>query len=344
MIAKRFRNYAWAVLGYNILVVLWGAYVRATGSGAGCGRHWPLCNGVVVPRAPEVETIIEFTHRLTSGLAGVLVIILLVWAWRIYQPGHSVRKAAVASMVLIITEGLVGAGLVLGEWVADDTSVTRAIMMAVHLSNTFLLLAALTLTAWWASRMEVDDMRLPLRLQGQGVRGWVLGIALLLVLLVSAAGAVTALGDTLFPAETLAHGVARDFSPASHFLERLRIWHPVLAVLSAIYMFVTLGLLHDARFDKSRYSDVARFGKSRDDGLVKRLTRLVQLIVALQLLAGVVNLLLLAPVWMQIVHLLLADAVWISLIVTGAEALRAPQEEAAPDVVLHGKVSALPGD
>jgi heme A synthase len=323
MIAKRFRNYAWAVLGYNILVILWGAYVRATGSGAGCGRHWPLCNGAVVPRAPEIETIIEFTHRLTSGLAGVLVIVLLVWAWRTYKPGHAVRKAAAFSLLFIITEGLVGAGLVLLEWVGGDDSVGRAVMMAVHLSNTFLLLGVLTLTAWWAGRLEVDDVRRPLQLSGQGVRGWVLGIALLLVMVVSAAGAVTALGDTLFPSETLAEGVARDFSPTAHFLERLRIWHPVLAVLTAIYIFAMLGLLHDARFDTSRYNS----------SQVQRLTRLVQMIVGLQLLAGVVNLLLLAPVWMQIVHLLLADAVWISLIAVGAEALAAPQEEAAPEAL-----------
>lgn len=333
MIAKRFRNYAWAVLGYNILVILWGAYVRATGSGAGCGRHWPLCNGVVVPRAPEIETIIEFAHRLTSGLAGVLVLILLVWAWRTYRPGHAVRRAAAFSLIFIITEGLVGAGLVLREWVAGDASVGRAVMMAIHQSNTFLLLGALTLTAWWAGRLEVDDVRWPLQLRGQGLRVWVLGVALLLVLLVSAAGAVTALGDTLFPSETLTEGVARDFSPTAHFLERLRVWHPLLAVLTAIYMFTMLGLLHTARFDKSRY-----------DSHVKRRTRLVQVIVAVQLLAGVVNLLLLAPVWMQIVHLLLADSVWVSLVLAGAAALRAPQEEAAPEAVVRGKVSALPGD
>ncbi|MFW6184627.1 MAG: COX15/CtaA family protein, partial [Chloroflexota bacterium] len=205
---RGFAKYAWGVLGYNILVILWGAYVRATGSGAGCGRHWPLCNGAVVPRAPEIETIIEYVHRASSGLAGVLVIILLVWAFRAYGKGHVVRKAALLSLVFIIAEGLVGAGLVLLEWVADDDSVGRAVTMALHLSNTFLLLGALGLTAWWATIMDDDDYRAPLQLEGQGRRAWLLGVGLLLVMVVSAAGAVTALGDTLFPSNTLAEGVA----------------------------------------------------------------------------------------------------------------------------------------
>jgi heme A synthase len=140
----RFAKYAWGVLAYNILVILWGAYVRATGSGAGCGSHWPLCNGEVIPRAEQVETLIEFAHRLTSGLSLLLVVGLLVWAFRSYPKGHLVRLGAGLSMFFIITEALVGAGLVLFEWVAQDVSSGRVISMAVHLVNTFLLLASLT--------------------------------------------------------------------------------------------------------------------------------------------------------------------------------------------------------
>ncbi|MFW5942938.1 MAG: COX15/CtaA family protein [Chloroflexota bacterium] len=314
---RGFAKYAWGVLGYNILVILWGAYVRATGSGAGCGRHWPLCNGAVVPRAPEIETIIEYVHRASSGLAGVLVIILLVWAFRAYGKGHVVRKAALFSLVFIIVEGLVGAGLVLLEWVADDDSVGRAVTMALHLSNTFLLLGALGLTAWWATIMDDDDYRAPLQLEGQGRRAWLLGVGLLLVMVVSAAGAVTALGDTLFPSNTLAEGVARDFSPTAHFLERLRVWHPLLAVLTALYLFTTLGLVQAQRGDER----------------TRRLVRVVQLLLVAQLAAGAVNLILLAPVFMQLLHLLLADAVWLALVFLGASAL-----ETSPEPVAEGKM------
>ena len=314
---NRFRNYAWGVLGFNLLVILWGAYVRATGSGAGCGRHWPTCNGTIIPREPEIETMIEFTHRLTSGFAGILVIALLIWAFRAYRKGHPVRKSSVFTFIFIVTEGAVGAGLVLLELVAHNDSVARAYWMAAHLANTFLLLGALTLTAWWATTLAPTVKGRGLHLREQGRTVWLLALALFLIMIVSAAGAVTALGDTLFPAGTLAEGVARDFSPTAHFLERLRVWHPLLAILSAIYIFTTLGLL----------------GESHSGQAVKRFTRLVQLLVAGQIAAGFVNLLLLAPVWMQLVHLFLADSVWIGLVLLTAEVVAETVPAAAADTL-----------
>lgn len=146
---NNFARYAWAVLGYNIFVILLGAFVRSSGSGAGCGSHWPLCNGEVLPRAPEVATLIEFSHRLTSGLALLLVGGLLLWARRLYAPGQPVRVAAMWSMVFILVEALVGAALVLLELVAGNPALLRGVVIAVHLANT-LLLGALTLCAWHA--------------------------------------------------------------------------------------------------------------------------------------------------------------------------------------------------
>lgn len=307
---RRFSTFAWGVLAYNILVVLWGAYTRATGSGAGCGSHWPLCNGQVLPRDPQIETIIEFAHRTTSALAGVLVIALLVWAWRAFPRGHLVRRGSVLSLVFIIIEGLVGASLVRFEWVAGNDSVARAVVMAVHLINTFILLGVLTMTAWWSSTIERHDTSGRSYMRAGERQSWLIGGALLLIVIVSAAGAVTALGDTLFPAGSLSEGVARDFSPTAHFLERLRVWHPVLAVLSALYIFTTLGLL------------------SEDDQppIARRFARIVQLLVAGQIAAGVINLLLLAPVFMQLLHLLLADFVWISLVLFAASKLEEAEE------------------
>lgn len=315
---RHFATFAWGVLVYNILVVLWGAYTRATGSGAGCGSHWPLCNGQVVPRDPQIETIIEFAHRTTSALAGVLVIVLLVWAWRAFPKGHLVRRGSVLSLVFIIIEGLVGASLVRYEWVAGNDSVARAVIMALHLVNTFILLGVLTMTAWWASTMEQDETQPRSYWRRDDSRGWLLGVALLLIVVVSAAGAVTALGDTLFPAGSLREGVARDFSPTAHFLERLRVWHPVLAVFSALYIFAMLG----------------RLGERQPSPATRRLSRAVQLLVATQIAAGAVNLILLAPVTMQLLHLLLADLVWISLVLLAAITLEetepVPVHERAP--------------
>src|SRR5512134_3157490 len=151
MRSRRFATYAWAVLVFNVLVILWGAYVRATGSGAGCGSHWPLCNGQVIPRDAGLTTLVEFSHRLTSGLALVAIVVLLAWTWRACAPGHPARRGAVLSLVFILTEAAVGAGLVLFQLVADNASMARAMFMAAHLVNTFVLLACIALTAWWLS-------------------------------------------------------------------------------------------------------------------------------------------------------------------------------------------------
>ena len=172
MNTKRFAQYSWGVLAYNLLVILWGAFVRATGSGAGCGAHWPLCNGEVVPHTGRLATAIEFSHRLSSGLALILIVGLVVWAFRLYPRGHLVRRGASVSAFFLLTEALLGAGLVLFEYVAANVSVARAYWMAGHLINTFLLLAALTLTAWWASGGQAARWR------NQGAVGWSFGLAL----------------------------------------------------------------------------------------------------------------------------------------------------------------------
>ena len=117
---SRLAGYAWGVLLWNVLVALFGAYVRATGSGAGCGAHWPTCNGEVIPRAPQVETLIEFTHRATSGLAFLSVLALFLWALRAFPKGHPARFGAGLALFFMVTESLVGASLVLFGWTADN--------------------------------------------------------------------------------------------------------------------------------------------------------------------------------------------------------------------------------
>ena len=296
MTRTRFSTFAWVVLAFNLLVILWGAYVRATGSGAGCGSHWPLCNGVVVPLQPQIETIVEFTHRLTSGLAFLIVLVLVVWAFRAYPRGHPVRLGAMLSMIFIITEALVGAGLVLYGWTAEDQSIGRVISISIHLINTFLLLATLTLTAWWASGGE----RIVLR--GQGISVWLFVIGFLGVLILGVSGAITALGDTLFPAGSLSEGIAQDFVPTAHFLVRLRVWHPVIAMLNGLYLLFLGGLIYQFRATPR----------------IQRLALTLGALFLAQLVAGMINLGLLAPVWMQLVHLLLADMVWIALVLLAA--------------------------
>jgi heme A synthase len=300
---------AWSVLAYNFAVVLWGAYVRASGSGAGCGRHWPLCNGEVVPRSPKFATLVEVTHRATSGLALVAVVTLLVVALRRLPRGHRARRAAVASTVFIITEALVGAGLVLFELVAKDASMKRAWSMMLHLGNTFFLLGALALTAWWSSvpaaprALERSD-RVPPQSRATYILRGSLVLSLFSVLTLGASGAVAALGDTLFPASSLREGLAQDLSPMAHAFVRLRVLHPVLALGTAIAVLSTAGFVRSV-WKTHR---------------VQTLSRTVTILFVVQFGAGLLNLTLLAPVGMQLVHLLLADITWIALVLMAVEA------------------------
>ena len=315
----RFARFAWAVLCCNVLVVLWGAYVRASGSGAGCGSHWPLCNGAVVPRAPSAATLIEYSHRLTSGVALLLVLGLLLWSRRARPAGDPARTAAGAAMIFMITEALVGAGLVLLALVAKDASLRRVVALGVHLINTFLLLGALCLCAYFASGGR-RPARSPRRL---GALPWLVLLALLGTLVVSCAVAVTALGDTLFPARSLAEGLAQDASPLSHWLLRLRVVHPTLAVAVGVYLVIV--------------STVAAAGT---DAAARRLGRLCLFLFLLQLGAGLLNITLLVPVPMQLVHLFLADLVWLALVLLLATAAGERLSQ-GPGVLGSGHVPAL---
>lgn len=306
---SNFAKYTWFVLAFNLVVILWGAYVRATGSGAGCGSHWPLCNGEVIPRPEQIETLIEFMHRLSSGIAFLLVVGMLIWAWRVFPKGSLVRKAAVFSMIFMIAEALVGAGLVLFELVAENDSTGRAFAISVHLVNTFILLACLSLTGWWASGGR------PLTIQMADLKVWLLGIGFIGVLILGMSGALTALGDTLFPVSNLEEGLRQDFSTSAHFLVRLRILHPTIAILVSAYLFIIIKWITNR-------------GKRSGN---KNLGRLVLLLLIFQLLAGLINVILLAPVWMQLLHLLLSDLIWISLVLFAATSLSQENVELLED-------------
>jgi len=312
---NRLARFGWIVVAGNLAVIGWGAYVRASGSGAGCGRHWPLCNGEMVPRAPAIATIIELTHRVTSGLALLGLLALVIAVWRSRPAGHPARLAAGWSMLFMLTEAGVGAGLVLFQLVADNASLARALFMAVHLSNTFLLLGAMTLTARW-----LEDGPVGMSLERRGGRAAIVGLLALGVLVVGVSGAVAALGDTLFPATSLAHALQQDLSPTSHLLIRLRVMHPTLAVIVALALIVIAPRLPLAGDDTH-----AGVGSGLGPG------SLVALLAALQAALGGLNVLLLAPVWLQLVHLVVADLLWISVVLLGAAVLagRAPVRQAA---------------
>ncbi|HVN80319.1 MAG TPA: COX15/CtaA family protein [Terriglobia bacterium] len=296
---NRFAKLAWTALAWAVLDVLWGAFVRVTGSGSGCGNHWPACNGAIIPTPQHIETFIEFTHRTLSGVLLLVVLALLIWGWSKYPKGSPVRIGVTGSAMFILLEAALGAGLVLFVLADTSNSVLTAAVVALHLLNTFILLAFLALTAWWASGGKAVSIKdkgfLPL-LFGTGLAG---------VALLGMSGAITALGDTLFPAKTLAQGLAQDSAVNASFLIRLRVIHPLMASLVGLY---TLGL-------------VGYIYRRINNPLGRRLSLTLGGFVLAQLAAGVLNLLLLAPIWMQIIHLLMADSVWISYVLLSASTL-----------------------
>ncbi len=297
---RRFAAFAWFVVVFNILVILWGAYVRASGSGDGCGDNWPLCHQQVIPQTGRQATAVEFFHRVTSGMALIFVIVQLVGSWRIYPKGHIVRSGARGSFIFIIIESLVGAGLVLFRLVGTDQSVYRVFAIVAHQINTLLLLGTLVLTAWWASGGAAIRWR---------KQGNVLGLALMMLIgmgLLGVSGAITALADTLFPSRTLLEGLLEDLNDTAHITVQMRWIHPVVAIV--FWAFVSWA--------------ARQLAKMRNDAATDQLATLLPLVMFLQLGLGALNLALLTPIWLQIVHLLVADTVWVLMVLLVASALR----------------------
>jgi cytochrome c oxidase assembly protein subunit 15 len=310
VVAERF---AWGVVGYNVLVIVWGALVRATGSGAGCGNHWPLCNGQVIPVSPGLHTVIEFTHRSMTGGATLAVLGMLLLVFRATHKGDRARVAAVWSAVLLFNEALLGALLVKLGYVTDNRSLGRVVVLAVHLSNTLLLLGSLTLTA---VLLKARRQRGELLLNRTDIP--VAAAALLATLVVGVSGSLAALGDTLFPSASLRAAVAADFASGSPALLRVRWVHPASAVVATIFVgWLLLRALRTAQAAPA--------------------ARTVVGLLVLQFVLGIADVLLLAPVPLQLLHLLGADLFWVALVTVAANL--AMQREAAPESVRAGWVA-----
>jgi heme a synthase len=285
------RRYAWGVVAYNVAVIIWGAAVRATGSGAGCGDHWPLCNGSVIQHHPTAATLIEFAHRSMSGIALILIAGLLFWTFRATARRHLARTAAVTALVLTLNEALLGALLVLLGKVAHDQSASRGVYLALHLTNTLLMLGALTLTAHFLSR-KVGYMHGSVELRTPAVA--LTGLAAIVV--TGVCGSLAALADTLYPSATLRAAILQDFAPNSPWLVHIRWMHPVISLIAGAFILWI----------------VFRGAASQHD---RPLSLGVVALLLLQYSLGVADITLLAPVWLQIVHLFGADLLWIALVV-----------------------------
>jgi len=278
-----FSRFAAFVLAYLLFVILFGAWVRITGSGAGCGDHWPTCHGELVPRSPSAQTLIEYTHRLTSGTLGLMALALPLLAARLFPRRHPARRFAWLTFVLVLVEAGIGAGLVLRQLVALDASVARAVAVAVHLTNTLLLTACSALTVVTSREHEAQPgPRATALLPLLGLLGG--------LVLVASSGAVTALGDTLFPVGGAAP------PPPEHFLVQLRVLHPIVACF--MVCACVLVAIRFARVPRSRPWAVALGAAA-----------------GAELVMGALNIALHAPGALQLAHLLGAQLVWLSAVV-----------------------------
>ncbi len=271
-----------------VLVILEGAVVRATGSGNGCGNHWPLCNGEILPHHPRIATMIEFTHRSMTGVCTTLVALLVAWTFLARPKGHPARRAAAWTGVLLITEGALGALLVKGAYVEGNTSTARVIVQCIHFSNTMLLLAAMTL-AWWFLR--------PRETVAGGVSKALVWWGLGATILTGATGSVAALADTLFPSSSVSAAIAQDFAASAPLLIRMRWLHPAAALVG---LGCALWFAYSVRSKAGRW---------------------VMGLAVAQVVLGFGDVLLLAPVWLQVLHLLGADLYWVALVAAGSAVL-----------------------
>ena len=284
----RFAKYAWSLLAFNLAVILWGAFVRASGSGAGCGPHWPLCNGQIIPRTQLSATLIEFSHRLTSGIAVVSALVLVVWAFRVFPRGDAVRRGALLVLASILTECAIGAALVVLRLVASNESLSRGLWLGAHLANTLFLLAALSFSAWQATHPRRRRFPHPVLLLAIG--GFLCAAIL---------GGFAALGDTLAAPTSLAENIRADFSSFSNVFVRIRILHPIVAGALGIWLLVLA------------FKNTA----------AKWLSIVIAALVLFQFVVGVANIALATPIWLQLMHLLGADLLWVACVLLGSELL-----------------------
>ena len=285
------QRWAWLTLAFFVIVVLEGAIVRATSSGAGCGQHWPLCNGEVLPHHPRLATIIEFTHRSLTGVSVFLFAILIAWTFRATPRRDPARRAALAAGLLLLSEAVLGALLVVHGWVENNTSAARVIMQSVHFTNTLLLLGATTITATWLARSGS-------RTRSTGYLNGAMWTALAATVLTGATGSLAALADTIFPSPDLRTALAADFAQHSPLLIRMRWMHPAAAAIATVAALVMAVQLR-------------RSGRPRD-------ALLLTVNIVGQVVIGIADVLLLAPITLQVIHLLSADIFWITLVAIAA--------------------------
>lgn len=289
MSQKNLSRYAWVLVYYTLFVIVWGAWVRISHSGDGCGNSWPLCDGALFPKEAETKTWIEYFHRLTSGFYGIVVMHLFYLTRKYFPPASQQRTWGLATLILMLIEAGLGAALVLKGLVGENATVFRLIVMTLHQVNSLLLVGStvgLALVTAKPAIFQVDWKKLFLH------RG-----LLLVFILIPATGAWAALSNTLFPSTDLIQGLTDDLSPNSPWILKLRFFHPTIAASLCIYW---------SYFFWNKSEDT-------EDLEAKKSSQFLAVFFVVALVFGMLTLLNLSPVWMKLVHLTLAQLLWIAL-------------------------------
>lgn len=302
MALNRFAKYAWFVLAYNLAAVSWGVYVRASGSGDGCGSHWPLCDGDSTPLQGPAAKLVELSHRVSTEVVGLFVLAMAVWAFLAFPKGHLVRKGSIAALFMTAVEAFIGRELVTFHLVTTNSSPIRAGVMSFHVLSTFLLLGSIAVTAFAAGGLN----RLKLRDQGAVGTPLLLGAAGMILLGLS--GAISALGHTLHPVDNVLQAALQ---PTTNWMVRMQPLHPLIAIAIGLYLALIAGLVAHLRPDPR-----VRIAGQWMVGLY-----------GLQLLIGIMNIWMKAPIAVQMLHLSIADLNWVSLVALGVFALQADVEQ-----------------
>ncbi len=267
--------------------------MRFSGSGDGCGEHWPLCYGVLIPDSPEIRTLIEYSHRVKSGLFGVLVLFLPLFAFKAFLRGHPARFFSLAALVFTIIEGLIGARLVLAGLVGQNDSLERGVTIALHLVNTFILLGTL-LGCWYFSKKDCWQ-----RLAPSKENRSLFWTSVVIFVLIALSGSIASLSNTLFPSSNIISGFFDDFSSDSHLFVRLRILHPIFSTLGFVGLIFMIGKI-SAKIETVHF-----------------LGRIFPFLVFANFILGILILVTLGPLYGKLAHLFLADLVWLSLCIFG---------------------------
>ncbi|MFB0900591.1 MAG: COX15/CtaA family protein [Dehalococcoidia bacterium] len=284
------------VVVYTLINILIGVVVRSTGSGAGCGVSWPSCNGAIFISGSVQSELIEYIHRLSSGINLLLVILLFLIIIKFLRNNHNAVLFSALSVCFIFIEAGIGAFIVFYQWVADNSSMGRAIVVPFHLVNTFFLMFFLIATTW----ILFQNNRLNLNFKILSLSHWKKFLfGFLLFFLLSTSGATSALADTLFEAIDLKSELLSDISGNAHILSRIRIFHPIIAICTVFwitYCSKNINLIYKNK-------------------IMKRLYNYLIFSFIIEFCIGILNVLLLVPIFLQIVHLLIAHLVWTFMVI-----------------------------